>query len=61
MADDGVTSAYDNSHRAFLQVFLSKSVLTFEEAKPILAAIITAQGLWNHLARTKALADHAAL
>lgn len=35
---------YDDSHRAFLQVLLAKSTITFEDAKPILAAIFTAQG-----------------
>ncbi|MCJ1243321.1 hypothetical protein MMC30_000518 [Trapelia coarctata] len=35
--------AYNNSNRAFLQAFLARSTLTYEEAKPILAAIFTAQ------------------
>lgn len=43
MEVDG-SASYDNSHRAFLQVFLAKSVLTFDQAKPLLAAIMTAQG-----------------
>lgn len=34
--------AYDNTHRAFLQAFLSRSTLTIPQAKPILAAILTA-------------------
>lgn len=39
MADtDG---GYDDSNRAFLQAFLSQSVLTFETARPILAAIFS--------------------
>ncbi|MCJ1459008.1 hypothetical protein MMC28_009385 [Mycoblastus sanguinarius] len=33
---------YNNSNRAFLQAFIARSILTFEEAKPILAAIFTA-------------------
>lgn len=33
---------YNNSHRAFLQAFLSKSTFTLEEAKPVLAAILKA-------------------
>lgn len=33
---------YDNTHRAFLQVFLSRGTLTYETAKPILASILTA-------------------
>ncbi|KAF2086641.1 DNA repair protein Nse1 [Saccharata proteae CBS 121410] len=40
MADEPI---YNHSHRAFLQVFLARSVLTFEEAQPILAAIISAK------------------
>jgi len=34
-------SAYDNTHRAFLQAFIARATLTLEEAKPILAAILT--------------------
>ncbi|KAK5001144.1 hypothetical protein LTR66_000112 [Elasticomyces elasticus] len=33
---------YTNVHRAFLQAFLARSTLTFDEAKPILAAVLTA-------------------
>jgi hypothetical protein len=47
MADD--QSQYNNSHRAFLQAFFARSVLTFEDAKPILAAIITAHGESNSI------------
>ena len=36
--------AYNNTNRAFLQAFLARSTLTYEEAKPILAAIFTAYG-----------------
>ncbi|GAM90515.1 hypothetical protein ANO11243_085590 [Dothideomycetidae sp. 11243] len=36
-------ATYDNTHRAFLQVFLSRGSLTFDESKPILAAIWNAQ------------------
>lgn len=43
MAEDDDTQ-YNDSNRAFLQAFLARSVLTFDEAKPILAAIITAHG-----------------
>lgn len=35
---------YNNSNRAFLQAFLARSVLTYEQSKPILAAIFTAHG-----------------
>ncbi|KAJ0419204.1 Nse1 non-SMC component of SMC5-6 complex-domain-containing protein [Aspergillus carlsbadensis] len=33
--------AYDNSNRAFLQVMMARSSITFEESKPILAAIMS--------------------
>lgn len=36
---------YNNSNRAFLQAFIARSVLTFDEAKPILAAILTVHGV----------------
>lgn len=53
MADEG-DSQYNDSNRAFLQAFLARSTLTFDEAKPILAAIFTAHGLnssarWRYL------------
>lgn len=35
---------YGNSNRAFLQAFIARSTLTFEDAKPIIAAISTAHG-----------------
>ena len=34
-------SNYDDANRAFLQAFLARSSLTFETAKPVLAAIFT--------------------
>ena len=40
MADD----AYNDSNRAFLQAFIARSTLTLDEAKPVLAAILTAHG-----------------
>ena len=43
MAEDDYAQ-YNNSHRAFLQAFLARSVLAFDEAKPILAAIMSAHG-----------------
>ena len=43
MAEDG-ESQYNNCNRAFLQAFLARSILTLDEAKPILAAILTAHG-----------------
>lgn len=36
-------SGYNDSHRAFLQAFMSRGTLTFEESKPIIAAILHAQ------------------
>lgn len=46
MAEDG----YDDSNRAFLQAFMARSTMTFEEAKPVLAAILSAKGKINVLA-----------
>ena len=43
MADDA-DSQYNYSNRAFIQAFIARSTLTFEEAKPLLAAIFTAHG-----------------
>lgn len=48
MADDA-DSQYNNSNRAFLQAFIARSTLTFEEAKPLLAAIFTAHGKFRTL------------
>ncbi|KAF1814760.1 hypothetical protein P152DRAFT_430699 [Eremomyces bilateralis CBS 781.70] len=44
MSDDygDVDRGYDNSHKAFLQAFLARSVMTLDEAKPILAKILSA-------------------
>ena len=44
MAEDE-PAHYNNSHRAFLQVFLAKSTLTFEQAKPIIAEILSVHGI----------------
>ena len=46
MSEDDI-SPYDNSNRAFLQAFIARAVLTFDEAKPILAAILTVHGTSN--------------
>lgn len=35
---------YNDSNRAFLQAFLARGAMTFEEAQPILAAIFSIQG-----------------
>ena len=34
-------AGYDDSNRAFLQAFMARSSMTFEDAQPILAAILT--------------------
>lgn len=39
---DAELHSYDNAHRAFLQAFLSRQSMTFEQARPIIAAIETA-------------------
>lgn len=50
MANEGDTG-YDDSNRAFLQAFMAHSSMTLEEAKPVLAAIFSAQGmLWRSIA-----------
>lgn len=41
MSANGDTSLYDNTHRAFLQCFMSRASLTFEDAQPILAALLS--------------------
>lgn len=47
MAEEG--SFYNDSNRAFLQAFLARSSLTFDEARPILAAIFTTHGRFPNL------------
>ncbi|KAK4494036.1 hypothetical protein PRZ48_015223 [Zasmidium cellare] len=43
MSDDEDTPAsYNNTHRAFLQALLTRQTITFEDAKPLLATILTA-------------------
>lgn len=37
---------YNDSNRAFLQAFMARSSMTFEDAQPILAAILTVSGTW---------------
>lgn len=43
-AEEEEEAQYNNTNRAFLQAFLARSTLTFDDAKPILAAIFTAHG-----------------
>ena len=44
MPRDDEEVEWNDSHRAFLQAFMARAVLTFEEAKPILSAISTVHG-----------------
>ena len=39
-----MTDQYDNRNRAFLQAFMGRSAMTFEEGQPVLAAIFSAHG-----------------
>ncbi|EED14220.1 FAD dependent oxidoreductase superfamily [Talaromyces stipitatus ATCC 10500] len=43
MANSMYEGNYNDSNRAFLQAFMARSTMTFEEAKPVLAAIFSAQ------------------
>ena len=52
-------SPYNNTNRAFLQALLARSTITYEEAKPILAAIFTAHGMPT-AKYLKAIAAHSA-
>jgi hypothetical protein len=38
-------TGYNDSNRAFLQAFMARSSMTFDEARPVLAAIFSVQGL----------------
>ena len=44
MSENGDTR-YNNANRAFLQAFIGRSTLTYEEAKPLMAAIFTVHGI----------------
>lgn len=44
MSNDVDEDGYNDSNRAFLQAFLARSTMTFEEAKPVLAAIFSTHG-----------------
>ncbi|KAF9885547.1 hypothetical protein FE257_012753 [Aspergillus nanangensis] len=41
MANDLDDDGYNDSNRAFLQAFMARSTMTFEEARPVLAAIFS--------------------
>ncbi|OJJ35988.1 hypothetical protein ASPWEDRAFT_172770 [Aspergillus wentii DTO 134E9] len=43
MANSMDEGGYNDSNRAFLQAFMARSTMTFEEARPVLAAIFSAQ------------------
>ena len=53
--EDVEDDAYDNRYRAFLQAFIARSILTFEEAKPILASIFGARGMFIAICRVMVL------
>ncbi|GFF57423.1 non-structural maintenance of chromosomes element 1 homolog [Aspergillus udagawae] len=42
MANNAGANGYNDSNRAFLQAFMARSTMTFEEARPVLAAIFSA-------------------
>lgn len=44
MANGTQRQAYDDSNRAFLQALMARSTLTYEESKPLLAAILSVHG-----------------
>ncbi|BCS25518.1 uncharacterized protein APUU_50229S [Aspergillus puulaauensis] len=44
MAHGTQRHAYDDSNRAFLQALMARSTLTYEESKPLLAAILSVHG-----------------
>ncbi|KAG5944002.1 hypothetical protein E4U53_006967 [Claviceps sorghi] len=48
---------YDNTNRAFLQAFLAHATLTFEDARPILAAIFNASGMGGSEARAEDITE----
>ncbi|KAK4541169.1 hypothetical protein LTR36_008243 [Oleoguttula mirabilis] len=43
MSQDGAEGDYDNTDRAFLQALLARQTITYTDAKPLLAAIQSAQ------------------
>jgi hypothetical protein len=42
-------ASYNDCNRAFLQAFMARSSMTFEEAQPVLAAIFSAHGMYISL------------
>lgn len=49
MADNAGVTEYNDSNRAFLQAFMAYSSMTFEEARPVLAAIFSAHGMFSRI------------
>jgi hypothetical protein len=45
MASNSGANGYNDSNRAFLQAFMARSTMTFDEARPVLAAIFSAHGM----------------
>ncbi|KAI9374188.1 Nse1 non-SMC component of SMC5-6 complex-domain-containing protein [Aspergillus egyptiacus] len=44
MSNGRHSEGYDDSNRAFLQAFMARSTMTFAEAKPLLASILSVRG-----------------
>ncbi|KAI1105172.1 Nse1 non-SMC component of SMC5-6 complex-domain-containing protein [Jackrogersella minutella] len=53
MDEDEISHHYDDGNRAFLQAFMARGTMTFTQAKPILAAIFTAQDQLSYEARNR--------
>lgn len=53
-----MTDGYNDSNRAFLQAFMGRSSMTFEEAQPVLAAIFAAQSVYPSLTSAIHQNDH---
>ncbi|OJD10695.1 hypothetical protein AJ78_08367 [Emergomyces pasteurianus Ep9510] len=49
--------SYNDSHRAFLQAFMARSTMTYEQAKPVLAAIFSVRDNQEVLAEDITQAD----
>jgi hypothetical protein len=55
---DAEDADYNDGHRAFQQAFISRQILSFEEAKPILAEILTIQGTHPKFFRSSSALTH---
>ncbi|KAI1094875.1 Nse1 non-SMC component of SMC5-6 complex-domain-containing protein [Rostrohypoxylon terebratum] len=58
MDEDEIPLHYDDSNRAFLQAFMARGTLTFKQARPILAAIFTAQEKMAFARRSREDPEH---